>query len=305
MSLLIAKALSKAIAPLTGGVAKELSGYLGDQIRFMRWKSAVHIVKRARLFCDQENLAPERIPIKFLVPFLEGASFEDVESDPAISDMWSSLLGSAVTAYQARYATYIDVLKKLSTKEASYLRSLHTLIMREEIYQDDGFDPDMWNSNDKQDQMDLFASSFEKEGGQILKMYREGGFLPTEPYNQTMNSLVGQGIRTDMIPLAYDLGFYQSEGWTNGIGGLFAQSEGHVDAIFNLVTLGLMEKFDVAVWYPKRHQVGKWALRGTCSFAILTSLGFDFMKACMRDVQSLKDKKSRRASPRKKISSRK
>ena len=75
---LAAKALTKAIAPLTGGVVKELSGYLGDQVRFLRWKSAVHILKRARLFCDEEKLAPEKIPIKFLVPFLEGASFEDI-----------------------------------------------------------------------------------------------------------------------------------------------------------------------------------------------------------------------------------
>jgi hypothetical protein len=303
MSLTIAKALSKVISPLTGGITKELSGYLGDQIRFMRWKSAIHIVKRARLFCDEENLAPERIPIKFLVPFLEGASFEDVGSDQSIADMWSSLLGAAVTGYQARHAVYVDILKKLSTKEASYFRSLHSLIMKEDIYQDDGFDPDMWNSNDKQDQIDLFVSSFEREGGEILKMYREGEFIPTEPYDQLMNSLMGHCIRTDVIPLAYDLGFYQSEGWTNGIGSPFKRSEDHIDAIFNLVTLGLMEKFDVAAWHPKRHQVGKWAIRGTCSFAILTSLGFDFMKACMREeLKSPRGKKPRRTSPAKKVS---
>jgi hypothetical protein len=35
MSLTIAKALSKAISPLAGGITKELSGYLGDQIRIL------------------------------------------------------------------------------------------------------------------------------------------------------------------------------------------------------------------------------------------------------------------------------
>jgi hypothetical protein len=298
MSLTIAKALSKAISPLARGVTKELSGYLGDQIRFLRWKSAVHILKRARLFCDEENLAPERIPIKFLVPFLEGASFEDVESDQSVADMWSSLLGAAVTNYQARHAAYIDILKKLSTKEANYFRNLHSLIMKEAIYRDEGFDPDLWNSNDKQDQMDLFVSSFGQEGSQILKMYRDGDFVPTTPYDQLMNNLVGHCVRTDVVPLSYDLGFYQSEGWTNGIGSPFKESQDHTEAIFNLITLGLMEKFDIAAWYPKRHQIGKWAVRGTCSFAILTSLGFDFMKACIRKEKAPKAKKPRGASKR-------
>jgi hypothetical protein len=145
------------------------------------------------------------------------------------------------SSYQARHMTYIDVLKKLSTREANYLRGLHARLMKEQLYQDDGFDPDLWNSNDKQDQVDLFVSSLEREGGRILKLYRDEGFIPTTPCDERMNSLVGHCVRTDMISLAYDLGFYQSEGWTNGIGSPFEQSKVHIDAIFNLVTLGLME----------------------------------------------------------------
>jgi hypothetical protein len=289
---LIAKALTKAIAPLAGGVTKELSGYLGDQIRFLRWKSAIHILKRARSFCDEENLAPEKIPIKFLVPILEGASFENVDADPSLADMWSSLLGAAVTNYQARHAVYVDVLKKLSTREASYLRKLHALLMKEEIYQDDGFDPDLWNSNDKQDQIDWFASSIKEHGRQILATYRNESFIPDQ-YDELINEITKHGVRTDVIPIGFDLSFYQSEGWTNGIGGVIDRTKDDIEPILNLVTLGLMERFDIAAWYPKQHQVGKWAVRGTCSFAILTSLGFDFMKACIR--KELKPSKRRKS----------
>jgi hypothetical protein len=116
-NLLIARAIGKAIAPLTGGVSKELSGYLGDKIRFLRWKSAVHILKRATLFCNKEQIAADKIPIKFLVPFLEAASFEDVSSEKSLADMWGSLLASAVTAYQARHVIYIDILKSFQLRK--------------------------------------------------------------------------------------------------------------------------------------------------------------------------------------------
>lgn len=234
------------------------------------------------------------------MPFLEGASFEDVSSDQSLADMWSSLLGAAVTNYQARHAVYVDILKKLSSREASYLRELHSLIMKEEIYSDEdsGFDPDVWNSNDRQDQVDLFGTAFGERGREFLTMYRKEGVL-APPYEMLVNNLVGQCVRTDVIPLAFDLSFYQSEGWTNGIGGLFDRSKDFTDAIFNLVTLGLMEKFDAVAWHPRRHQLGRWAVRGTCSFGMLTSLGLDFMRACIRQQSKAPQRKKKGAHAKK------
>lgn len=283
-ALAMIQAVSNAIKPLTGGVTKELAGYLGDQIRFLRWKSAVHILKRAKKFCDDENIAPKKIPIKFIVPFLEAASFEDVTQSSAIPDMWASLFASAVTSYQARHALYIDILKKLSSQDALYIRKLHKKLMKEQIYRDDGFDPDMWNGSDKQDQIESFQEAFREQGRLIVDIYRRRGFvIRPNPFDARMQKCVSYSSRTDIIPLQFDLGLYQPEGWTNGTSSPFKNSIKDVDVIFNLVSLGLMEKFEVFSWYPRPHVPGDWAARATCSFAVLTSLGFDFMKTCSRD----------------------
>jgi hypothetical protein len=280
----VTSAIVKAIAPLTGGVSRELSAYVGDQIRFMRWKSAVRILNRAKTFCEQEKIKPRDVPIKFIVPFLEAASFEDVESDGTLADMWSALFASAVSSYQARHVVYIDILKKLSSRDAEFITGLRDAIMSEEIYADEGFDPDLWNINDKQDQVEHFAVSFAKNGKAILNAYRTHGLLgpPTErdPFHRLMTGCVCTLVRSDVFPLAYDLGLYQREGWTNGTSSPFKDGI-DLDSIFNLVSLGLMEKFDVVAWHPKRHVKGIWAARATASFAILTTLGLDFMKACI------------------------
>jgi hypothetical protein len=155
--------------------------------------------------------------------------------------------------------------------------------MKEDIY-DDEFDPDLWNSNDKQDQTEMFNTSFVEHGDRLLDLYKkEGPFLLDSRFDTVMNLCVRHCARTDIVPVSFDLSFYQEEGWTNGLGNQFRQSKNDVASIFNLFALGLMEKFEIVAWYPRPHQKGSWAVRATCSFAVLTSLGFDFMRACLRE----------------------
>src|SRR5438874_2406769 len=114
----VSKALSTALSPLVGGAAKEVSGYLADNIRYLRWKNAVRILQKAKKFCADKQVKKSDIPIKFIVPFLEAASLEEDTKDATISDMWASLFANAVTSYQSRHAVYVDILKKLSSEDA-------------------------------------------------------------------------------------------------------------------------------------------------------------------------------------------
>src|SRR5262249_39802577 len=148
-----------------------------------------------------------------------------------------------------------------------------------------GFDPDLWNANDKQNQVEAFVGDFNEHGSEIVRIYRTRGFVTTpESFTRLVNRCAQYCVRTDIIPLSFDLTLYHEEGWSNGVASPFKRSEKSVDTIFNLVALGLMEKFDVVAWYPKPHVEGdaSWSARATCSFAVLTSLGMDFMRACIR-----------------------
>src|SRR5258707_10557967 len=138
------KALSKALTPFVGGVGKELSEYLADQIRFLRWKSAIRIVERAKEFCIGKRISPHTIPIKFIVPFMEAASLENVEGDPTVTDMWASLFAASVTRYQARHAVYVDILKKLSSADARFVKNLSVQMGTDYLYSDRDFDADLW-----------------------------------------------------------------------------------------------------------------------------------------------------------------
>jgi hypothetical protein len=294
----VGKAIGKALMPLTGGVGKELSGYLADQIRFLRWKSAVKILDRAKDFCERGNIKPEKVPIKFIIPFLEAASFEDTETDDTLSDMWSALFASAVTSYQARYAAYIDILKKLSSHDAEYIKKFYAKLVREDMYADTGFDPDLWNVNDKQEFVEEFENTFRTNGEKILQHFRAVGFPSgIERYESLINDCAQlSSWRLDITPMVFDLSFYNKEDKTNSTTGPFRSAHKKIDPTINLITLGLMEKFEVVSWYPQRHRKGREAVRVTASVAILNTRGFEFMKACLRKPKKQKKENKSRLS---------
>jgi Abortive infection alpha len=280
----IAKALSTALSPFVGGSAKEISGYLADNIRFLRWKNAVRILERAEEFCARKNLSKKSIPIKFIVPFLEAASLEEETKNNTISDMWAALLANAVTSYQARHAVYVDVLKKLSSSDATYLRSLHKRLVKSDLHTDEGFDPDLWNVLDKQEIKENFQEAFQLRGKAILDRYRDEGFLGNEEHDTALIrecAEISTG-RADFVPLAFDIGYFTEGEWTNGHSSPFEISTGSLECVSTLHTLGIFEKFECVAWYPRPRETGIWAVRATASFALITSMGFDFLRSCAR-----------------------
>lgn len=72
-----ASAVKNSVKKFVGLSAGELSGLIGDQLRFQRWKNAVRILDRAKVFCAKNKIPIKAIPLKFIVPFLDAASLED------------------------------------------------------------------------------------------------------------------------------------------------------------------------------------------------------------------------------------
>jgi Abortive infection alpha len=280
----ITKALSTTLSPFVGGAAKELSGYLADNIRYLRWKNAVRILERTHEFCEERRLPKTSIPIKFLVPFLEAASLEEDVRNETISDMWAGLFATAVTAYTARHATYVDILKKLSSEDAAYLNSIYKKMMADGLCGDDGFDPDIWNVLDKQEAAENFEAGIRERGKQILDRYKKHG-VPLGDEDDDERAITECAItaaaRPDFVPVLFDLGYFNTEEWINGISSLFESSRSHLDSISNLCALNIFEKFECMVWYPRPHKEGVWAIRVVASFTFMTSFGFGFMKACV------------------------
>ena len=112
------------ISPLT-----EWAGLKGDKLRFQRTQLRLQredvlteIVDCARRKIGNVDETAKPIPNKFLVPFLEQASLEDLDS-PLI-DMWASLLASAAETFSSHHTHFVSIISQLSPRQGAILNSL-------------------------------------------------------------------------------------------------------------------------------------------------------------------------------------
>lgn len=103
----------------------EARGLRADQIRLQREDVLIEIAKKARDRLALENLSPQSLPNKFLIPFLEAASLEDVRDDK-LTDMWANLLASASRDSGSKSPIFISILKELTGEEASLFEFVFT-----------------------------------------------------------------------------------------------------------------------------------------------------------------------------------
>lgn len=110
---------------------KELGGILTDTVKYWRFKNQVSIIKKAKNVLDENNLSKQNIPLKTLVPLLEGASLEEEES---MQTRWANLLANAVSGAIEVTPSYVEILKELSPVEALLLDKLHDEASKEPDY---------------------------------------------------------------------------------------------------------------------------------------------------------------------------
>lgn len=97
---------------------------LGDQLRYLRLKRALTILKNAQSKLADSGLEGVGINLKLLVPMLEAASLED---DEDIQEMWTNLLANAASEdsdLQVEPA-YVDILRQLSDIDVWMMAFLH------------------------------------------------------------------------------------------------------------------------------------------------------------------------------------
>lgn len=113
-------AVADVFAPAT-----ELMGLLGDAVRLARVELAAVVTRRAKVIAEEQRLDLVAPPLKFLVPFYEKASTED-GADQTLVEMWSRLLVSASSNYNARQLRYTSILSEMSSIQANILTSIAT-----------------------------------------------------------------------------------------------------------------------------------------------------------------------------------
>jgi hypothetical protein len=107
-------ALTDIIRPFS-----EKKGLKADRIRLQREEVLVEIARRAKQRAELESLSVQPVPNKVLVPLLEAASNEELDSQ--FLEWWSNLLLTSAQPGARHRPYFTDVISKLGPSEAQLL----------------------------------------------------------------------------------------------------------------------------------------------------------------------------------------
>ena len=112
------------VEKLLGPAAEEAGLVLQDQVRAFRLHNQLRILAKAQGYLATAGIEPNAVPLRTLVPLLDGASLED---DDDMQSLWAGLLANAAGGGQASMApSFIAMLQQLTPLDAQVLRDLFT-----------------------------------------------------------------------------------------------------------------------------------------------------------------------------------
>ena len=102
---------------LAGPAAEEIGLMLQDQVKLYRFKNQYKILTKAKKFLEDKNIEPKPIPLRTLIPLLEGASLED---NDYLADKWAALISNAASSSlnKENHPSFSKILTELSPIDA-------------------------------------------------------------------------------------------------------------------------------------------------------------------------------------------
>lgn len=117
----IPKAVRDLFMKLAAPAADELGLLVADQVKVYRLRRLIRTVTKTLSLCENAGIDPKSVPLRTLVPLLDGASLEEDES---LQDMWASLLASAAEDGDAVPPAFVSIMRDLSPSDADLLHAL-------------------------------------------------------------------------------------------------------------------------------------------------------------------------------------
>jgi Abortive infection alpha len=100
----------------------ERRGLKADLIRLQREEVAIEIARRAHRRLEIENQPINPLPNTFLVPFLEKASLEELDS--LMINRWADLLASCSADPVSAHPRFVQILSEITGSDAALLRAI-------------------------------------------------------------------------------------------------------------------------------------------------------------------------------------
>jgi hypothetical protein len=123
------KALETArefLTKLLGPATEEVGFMLKDKMRYYRLKNQIRILNKAQTFIHEAGLNPKAVPLRTLIPLLEGASLED---DELLANKWAALLANAAIDKipEGNHPAFSRILSEMIPSEALLLDRLKSM----------------------------------------------------------------------------------------------------------------------------------------------------------------------------------
>jgi hypothetical protein len=134
----LAAAIGKELSPaavdfaatVTRSPARELGEWITDHIRARRYRSQLRLLEKAQAATVDAGLLVHAVPLKTLVPLLEGVAVEDDAEhgarDDSMVDRWANLLANAATDSTADvHPSFPGFLRELDGLDAQILDTMY------------------------------------------------------------------------------------------------------------------------------------------------------------------------------------
>jgi hypothetical protein len=117
-------------AKLAGIPGEEAGNTIADTLRIYRWKRSLKLLEDVKREAEARRIEPRRVPLKTLLPILEGASLEEDES---MHRRWKWLLLNASKPSVANEVppALPEILRQLSPAEAGILDQMFDALVAE------------------------------------------------------------------------------------------------------------------------------------------------------------------------------
>ena len=111
------------LSQVAGPATAEASLLLQDKVRLYRFRNQVRALGRAQKMMAEAGLEPGAVPLRTLLPLLEGAALED---EPNLAEKWAALLANAAAPNgEAKVVpSFPAILSQLSPNDAGVLDAL-------------------------------------------------------------------------------------------------------------------------------------------------------------------------------------
>jgi hypothetical protein len=111
----LATVTCRTLEKLIEDPVKELSGLLGDRVRALRADNARRVTALAKERLEARQMLDAEVPLGFLGDALQRAASAE---DPTLQELFAELIANGVATEDARHPAYLDVLSRLSARDA-------------------------------------------------------------------------------------------------------------------------------------------------------------------------------------------